>query len=323
MDSQDSSHPLGECITTFLVFCELGKNSADNTLENYKRYLKKFSNFLGENTPVAEITLQKVEDFRLHLARQKNPRTGDRITLKTQSYHLIALRAFLKFLQKRDIQSFAPEKIELPKIPERDIEHLDHEEVERLFGAVDTERLVGKRDMAILTTLFSTGLRVSELCSLNRDEVNVERGEFAVRGKGRKVRVVFLTPLATAAIQQYLEARDDGTQPLFIAYARKSKNVVGGRGAIHRAHGNENTHDRRLTRGVVEEIVRKYTYAAGIIKKVTPHTLRHSFATTLLKNGADLRSVQIMLGHASITTTQIYTHLTDTHLKKVHEEFHK
>lgn len=305
---------LGKCIEDFLIFCEVGKNASDKTLENYRRYLKKFSSFLGEETPVEEITLEKVEDFRLFLARQKNERTGDRILLKTQNYHLIALRAFLKFLQKRDIKSFTPEKIELPKIPERDIEHLEREEVERLFLAVDTSTLLGKRDMAILTTLFSTGLRVSELCSLHKNEINIERGEFAVRGKGRKVRVVFLTPLAGEKIQEYLNARGDSSAPLFIAHARKS-----GKGAVNRA----TTDDRRLTRGVVEEIVKKYALRAGIVKKVTPHTLRHSFATTLLKNGADLRSVQMMLGHASITTTQIYTHLTDTHLKKVHEKFHQ
>jgi len=302
---------LGALVKDFLIFCEIGKNQSDKTLENYQRYLKSFVDFFGGERMTEEITLTDVENYRLYLARRKTAK-DERLQIKTQNYYLIALRAFLKFLHKRDIAALSPEKIELPKIPERHIEFLSREEVEQIFSSVNSETPSGKRDAAILETLYSTGLRVSELCKLNRAEVNVKTREFAVRGKGQKVRIVFLTEKAAAKIADYFAARNDNCAPAFIAHAHKSQDKIG-----------MDSNDRRLSRVVVENIVRKYTRLAGIVKKVTPHTLRHSFATVLLQNGADLRSVQMMLGHSSITTTQIYTHLTDQHLKEVHEKYHK
>jgi site-specific recombinase XerD len=313
---EKSSVSVGALIEDFLIFCEIGKNLSENTLQNYRRYLKKFAVFVGEDFAADCIGLEEIEKFRLFLAREKN-RFHERNTLKTQNYHLIALRAFLKFLQIRDVSSFSPEKIELPKISERSIDFLDREEVERIFSAVDTSSLIGLRDCAILETLFSTGLRVSELCQIDKIHVNIERGEFSVRGKGSKIRVVFLTQEAKEKIQLYLNTREDDAPVLFAAHARKSYLE----GKRKKERGEKDI--QRLSRGVVASIVQKYAKMAGIIKKVTPHTLRHSFATTLLKNGADLRSVQMLLGHSSITTTQIYTHFTDAHLKEVHNKYLK
>ncbi len=307
--SQSTS--LSQWIEDFLIFCEIGKNQSDHTLQNYKRYLKRFEEFYGADKNPEKIILQDVEDYRLFLARQKT-KSGERISVKTQTYYLIALRAFLKFLHKRDVKTLSPEKIELPKIPERHIEFLSREEVGQIFAQVDDSTSIGKRDAAILETLYSTGLRVSELCNLNCEAINTQTKEFSVRGKGQKVRIVFLTQKAAEKIETYFKARNDNCKAAFISHAKKSEKSIG---------IDEN--DRRLSRNVIENIVRKYARLAGIIKKATPHTLRHSFATTLLQNGADIRSVQMMLGHSSITTTQIYTHLTDQHLKDVHEKYHK
>lgn len=312
----NSPKSIGELVEDFLIFCEIGKNLSENTLRNYRHYLKKFVLFIGNEHSAESITLEEIEKFRIALSREKN-RFQERNSLKTQGYHLIALRAFLKFLQVRDIPSLSAEKIELPKTPERSIDFLEREEVERIFSSIDTKSLIGLRDAALLETLFSTGLRVSELCQINKLHVNLERGEFSVRGKGAKVRVVFLTPEAREKIKNYLEARRDNSPALFAAHARKSATEA----LKKQKHGEKDA--QRLTRGVVANIVQKYSQIAGIVKKVTPHTLRHSFATTLLKNGADLRAVQMLLGHASITTTQIYTHLTDTHLKEVHKKYLK
>lgn len=291
-------------IDDFLIFCEVGKNLSNHTLQNYRHWLYRFADFLGNNKKVDEISLNDVQNFRLKLNRTIT-RSGKNMGIKTQTYHLIALRSFLKYLQKNDIKSLAPEKIDLPKIPERTVEFLSNKEVQKIFNTVDTESIIGLRDIAILHTLFSTGLRVSELCSLNRDNVNTKTKEFAIRGKGSKMRIVFLTNTAAEKIEKYLNSRDDVTSPLFASHAKKSKNEI----------DNEK---RRLSRGVIENIVAKYARLAGIMKKVTPHTLRHSFATTLLLNGADIRAVQTMLGHTSIKTTQIYTHITDQHLREVH-----
>ncbi|MBI5415153.1 tyrosine-type recombinase/integrase [Candidatus Peregrinibacteria bacterium] len=306
-----SSKSLEKLVDDFLIFCEIGKNQSDNTLENYRRYLRRFLDFYGKEKSAESLSLNVIEEYRLFLSRQKT-KFGERLSVKTQSYYLIALRAFLKFLHKRDIDTLSPEKIELPKIPERHIDFLSLDEIEQIFRSALSETIIGKRDAAILETLYSTGLRVSELCHLNRDEVNTKTREFGVRGKGRKVRIVFLTEKAATKIEEYLKCRDDNCKAAFISYSKKSGKEIG-----------LNPNDRRLSRNVVENIVQKYAKLAGILKKVTPHTLRHSFATTLLQNGADLRSVQMMLGHSSITTTQIYTHVTDAHLKEVHEKYHK
>ena len=298
---------LSEWAEDFLIFCEVGKNLSENTLQNYRRSMTKFQKFLDIFSEISEfsgfcedIDMSIIEKYRLSLAREINPRNNQKISIKTQSYHLITLRSFFKFLQKRDVLSYSPEKIELPKLPERHIEFLEREEVERIFESALQDPRNGIRDFAILLTLFSTGLRVSELCNLQREEMNIERGEFSVRGKGGKVRVVFLNESSKLALQKYYEISGKKTGPLFLSKTQK-----------------------KLTRATIASLVKKYSLLAGIVKKVTPHTLRHSFATTLLKNGADLRAIQMMLGHSSITTTQIYTHISDTHLKEVHQKFLK
>lgn len=295
-------------IKNFLEYCEVTKNQSEKTIENYKHYLTRFTEFIESkkqpNLTPDKITLKLINDYRLFLNRY-----GEGLSAKTQSYHIIALRAFLKYLIKNDVKTLAPEKIELPKIPERTVEVLSREEIERLFEAVDRGNLAGARDLAILETLYSTGLRVSELAKLNRSQVDLKRKEFAVRGKGRKPRIVFLSEKAVKTIENYLDKRTDNFEPLFISL-KKSKDITGGE-------------KRRLSTVSIQSIVSKYARKAGIIKKVTPHTLRHSFATQLLINGADIRSVQELLGHASITTTQIYTHVTNKALRETHEKFHK
>ena len=300
---------LSALIQQFLIHAEVDKNQADKTLENYRHYLGRFLKFAGEIEANA-IDYTLVQNYRLHLNRFEE--NGKSLSKKTQNYHVIALRAFLKYLQKNDIETLSAEKIELAKIPERTVDFLTREEVEEIMKQVDVSQEIGLRDRAILECLYSTGLRVSELCSLNRDQVNLKTREFAVRGKGRKMRIVFLSERAEEWIGQYLKLRSDNYESLFISYSRKSKDKVD-------LDGGES---RRLQRDTIEAIVAKYRRLAGIVKKVTPHTLRHSFATQLLQNGADIRSVQEMLGHSSITTTQIYTHLTNQRLKEVHQKFH-
>ena len=310
---------LSEVVTDFLEHAEIGKNQAKKTIENYNHYLGRFVKWFGGEKEPSAINLESVQNFRLYLNRLSDKHGGQLLTIKTQNYHIIALRAFLKYCIKNDIKTLAPEKIDLSKIPERTVEYLGREELERLFEVVkisagrgDKGRIRSLRDEAILETLYSTGLRVSELCSLNRPQVDLERREFMVRGKGKKPRIVFLSDRAVAAIEAYLLARDDNFDPLFLNYkkGKKDDDITMGE-------------KRRLSTVMVEYLVRGYARRAGIIKKVTPHVLRHSFATELLINGADIRSVQEMLGHASITTTQIYTHLTNKRLKEVHEKFHK
>lgn len=312
------------CVNKYLEYVEITKNQSLKTLENYRHYLGRFCGFMGDNCRVEEITLDKVQSFRLFLNRMVDERGEPLLSVKTQNYHIISLRAFLKWCVKNDIPSLSPEKVDLSKIPERTVEYLDRDELERMFAVVDTADLRGLRDMAILETLYSTGLRVSELVSLNRDQVDLDRCEFMVRGKGRKPRIVFLSGRASEAIRRYLAARHDNFDPLFLNYGRgrgdKSGAVNGGSGEAGDITLGEK---RRLSTVMIQYLVRGYARKAGIIKKVTPHVLRHSFATEMLINGADIRSVQEMLGHASITTTQIYTHLTNKRLREVHERYHK
>lgn len=304
---------LSEAIRQFLEHCEIEKNQSKRTLTNYQHYLGRFLDF-ADDIELEKISLSLVKKYRLFLNRYEF-RPHEPLSIKTQNYHVIALRAFLKYCTKQDWQTLEPEKIELSKIPDRTVEYLTRDELERLFEAVDTSTIVGLRNRAIMEFLYSTGLRISELTSLNRDQINLERGEFQVRGKGRKMRIVFLSERAKMWINDYLAMRDDGYEPLFLNHrrARKKKD-----GAIEMKGEH-----RRLTEYTIQEMVRKTAYEAGIVKKVTPHVLRHSFATELLINGADIRSVQDMLGHASITTTQIYTHLTNQKLREVHEKFHR
>lgn len=294
----------------FLAYLEVEKNRSLSTTFNYNRYLTRFIEFAISNgvTKPEQITLELVQKWRLHLARQKNQK-GQELKKITQAYHVIALRAFLKYLAKRDIKTLAAEKIELPKIQRASVDFLDGEEIARLLEAPSTKDPVGIRDRAILETLFSTGLRVSELVSLNRDKINIERGEFSVRGKGGKERLVFLSDTAKYWLSRWLALRQDDFPSLFIPITKKGKPIKKGK-------------EVRLTARSVERLVKKYALKAGITKNIVVHTLRHSFATDLLMSGADLRSVQQLLGHSSITTTQIYTHITNQQLREVHRAFH-
>jgi len=296
---------LSELERQFLEYLEVEKNRSVKTVENYDRYLRRFFQLSGAAKP-ADITDELVRTFRLRLARIEGE---DQKPLKkqTQLYHLIALRSFLKYLAKRDVKSLAPEKVELGKMPAREIQFLEFDELARLLAAPKGAAFEALRDRAILELLFSTGLRVSELVSLDRETVDMKKGEFSVRGKGDKIRVVFLSDTAKAALARWLDARKDPDPALFI----RIRTIKATRDS-----------DLRLTARSIERIVRHYATAAGIVKKVTPHGLRHAFATDLLQGGADLRSVQMMLGHAQITTTQIYTHFTDKTLGEIHKKFH-
>lgn len=295
----------------FLEHAEIAKNQSRKTLENYHHYLGRFLKWAGD-IDLQTLNLEKIQQFRLFLNRLENKKGKPLLSIKTQNYHIIALRAFLKYCIKNSVQTLAPEMIDLSKNPDRIVEYLGREELERLFQSVDLQKIQGLRDKAILETLYATGLRVSELAGLNRNQIDLERLEFLIQGKGRKNRIVFLSQRAAEAIKSYLKMRDDNFEPLFLNYRRSRK--------IQDISLGEK---RRLSTVMVERLVRNYARKAGIIKKVTPHVLRHSFATELLINGADIRSVQEMLGHASITTTQIYTHLTNKRLKEVHQKFHK
>ncbi len=300
----------------FLEYLEIERNRSKMTLRNYDHYLKRFVDFCAKQgvTEPEDIDAELVRSFRLHLNRLVEQ--GSPLKTITQSYHLICLRSFLKYLAKRDVKSLAAEKIELPKSPSRQVEFLNIEEVQRLIEATKSEKnkLTRLRDHGILEMLFSTGLRISELTNLKQDQVNLKRGEFSVRGKGDKLRVVFLSPAATEAIEKYLEAREDNSKSLFIRHKAKE--------SVEKQIESQGEAVTGLTPRSVQRIIKKYAQVAGIVKTITPHTLRHSFATDLLANGADIRAVQEMLGHASISTTQIYTHLTNKRLKDIHEQFH-
>lgn len=297
-------------IIKFLEHCEISRNLSPKTVENYHHYLKRFSTFVGNIKP-SDLTLEKIHDFRVYLNRLKDL-NAEPLSIKTQNYHIIALRAFLKYLIKNDIETLAPEKIDLSKIPERSVEYLSREELEHLFEIADGKSKKNLRDRAILETLYSTGLRISELVNLNRNQINLERGEFMVRGKGRKPRIVFLSKRAIFYLKRYLDTRKDNLPPVFVNYGRTRNKT---------AHTPLEV--RRLTAYTIQEIIREFGHKAGIIKKVTPHVIRHSFATELLLNGADIRSVQEMLGHSSITTTQVYTHITDKKLREIHQKYHR
>jgi len=293
--------------TDFLEYLELEQNRSQKTIANYDHYLTRLSDYAGD-IAVTDIDAELIRKWRLWLNRL-GTNTSDELGKTTQNYHLIALRSFLKFCSKRGIAALSPEKIELARTQRKQVTWLDEDELERIFAQPDTSKLAGIRDRAILELLFSSGLRVSELVNLDKDHINLKRREFMVRGKGQKDRPIFISPESADWLQKYLDARKDNTRPLFIRYAGNKQVDLSG-----------NYH--RLTARSVQRLVAHYALAAGITKHVSPHTLRHSFATNLLMNGADLRSVQAMLGHSNIATTQIYTHVTDPHLKKVHEEFH-
>jgi site-specific recombinase XerD len=293
--------------TDFLEYLELEQNRSQKTIANYDHYLTRLIDFAGD-IKVEDIDVELVRKWRLWLNRL-GTNTSDEMGKLTQNYHLIALRSFLKFCAKRDWPALSAEKIELAKTIRKQVTFLNEEELERLFAQPDMSTLAGVRDRAILELLFSSGLRVSELTGLDRDHINLKRREFMVRGKGQKDRPIFISEAAAACIEQYLNRREDTARPLFVRYSgRKTVDLSG------------NFH--RLTARSIQRLVARYALLAGITKHVSPHTLRHSFATDLLMNGADLRSVQAMLGHSNIATTQIYTHVTDPHLRAVHEKFH-
>lgn len=302
--------PLQQLINDFLEYLEIEKNVSKLTIRNYKHYLSRFLGFVTSHIPSPEaldITPEIVRQYRLYLSRFSDKHD---LTLKrvTQNYHLIALRSFLKYLVRKGKKALAPETIELGKAESRSIKFLERDAIERLLNMPEISKPQGMRDKAILEMLFSTGLRVSELVGLNRDSVNLDRREFGVIGKGKRPRVVFLSEKAADWVKRYLASRQDTTKPLFIRYSGKKPTE---------------SESLRLTSRSVQRLVEKYVAKARLPIKITPHGLRHSFATDLLSGGADLRAIQELLGHKNVSTTQVYTHLTNPQLRQIHEKFHR
>jgi len=293
--------------TDFLEYLEIEQNRSQKTIANYDHYLTRLHDFAGD-IKVSEIDDELIRKWRLWLNRL-GTNTSDELGKSTLNYHLIALRSFLKFCAKRNMPAISADKIELARTRRKQVTFLNEDELARVFEQPDVSTLPGLRDRAILELLFSSGLRVSELVGLDKDHINLKRREFMVRGKGQKDRPIFISAEAANWISNYLDRRDDTSRPLFMRYSGTKKVDLSG-----------NFH--RLTVRSVQRLVAHYALLAGITKHVSPHTMRHSFATDLLMNGADLRSVQAMLGHSNIATTQIYTHVTDPHLRAVHEKFH-
>src|SRR3989344_3959776 len=291
----ETKSKLQKYLRQFLEYLEIERNRSKLTLRNYDHYLSRFISYSSEQgiTDPKDLDADTVRTYRLYLNRLSE--NNKSLKVVTQAYHLIALRSFLKYLSKRDIKTLAPEKIELPKVPSRTVEFLEPEEIDRLIEATKDEKdeLTRLRDDAILTTLFSTGLRISELVGLKQDSINLKRGEFTVRGKGDKLRLVFLSDEAVEKLKKYLDARKDNSKPLFIRHDHKT--------SVEKQIESFDKNFKGLTARSVQRMIKKYAILAGITKKITPHTLRHSFATDLLSNGADIRSVQEMLGHASIS----------------------
>lgn len=298
---------VSELVNDYIEHLEVEGGRSVKTAENYRLYLERFVEF-SEDVEVAHITSELIRKYRLWLNRYKNL-NDEELAIITQSYHLIALRGFLHYLSNRDIPTLSPDKIVLPKVSRKQVTFLYRDEINRLLDQIDLATDQGLRDRAIIELLFSSGLRVSELVGLDRDHVNTKRREFMVRGKGQKDRPVFISQAAATHIENYLDHRSDSLPPLFISYSRNvSPNTSG--------------NYRRLTARSVQRMLSHYARLAGITKHVSPHTMRHSYATDLLMNGADIRSVQSMLGHSNISTTQVYTHVTDEHLREIYEQFH-
>lgn len=298
------THYLSDTIIDFLEYLEIEQNRSQKTIANYHHYLMRLVEFAGD-PDVVKITTETVRKWRLWLNRLNN----GTVSITTQNYHLIALRSFLKFCSKREITTLAPTKIELARTRRKQVTFLNQDELEALFAQPDVNTKIGLRDRTILELLFSGGLRVSELVALDTTHVSTKRREFTVRGKGQKDRPIFMSKNTAQWIEHYLSKRTDSSLALFVRYGGNKQ--------------QDTTGDfLRITTRSVQRLVQHYAKLAGITKKVSPHTLRHSFATDLLMNGADIRSVQTMLGHSDISTTQIYTHVTDPHLKEVHEKFH-
>lgn len=298
-------------VDQFLEYMEVEKGASPLTIRNYKHYLTRFIHWLNDENirqKLEDINQEVVREYRVYLSRLSDGKGGT-LSRKTQGYHVIALRSFLRWLLKNDYKVMSPDKIDLPKIQDRQIKFLNGEQVDRLLNAPSLSKIQGKRDKAILEVLYSTGLRVSELVKLNRDKIDLKRREFSIVGKGGRARIVFLSQRAAQWVQKYLDAREDRYNPLFIRHKGKMDPSVG-------------DESMRLTARSIQRMIKKYTRKVNITVDVTPHVLRHSFATDLLRAGADLRSVQEMLGHKNVSTTQIYTHVTNRQLKDVHSAFH-
>lgn len=307
-----SSNEISKKVDEYLEYLEVEKGSSPLTIRNYRHYLNRFINFLEKERirmNLVDINPEIVRQFRVHLSRLPGYKGQGVMGRKTQGYHAIALRSFLRWLIKNDYKVMSPDKIDLPKIAERQVKFLAGDEIERLLNAPTLSTINGKRDKAILEVLYSTGLRVSELTKLNREEINLDRREFGVVGKGGRARVVFLSKRAAEWVDKYLGSRDDHFKPLFIRH----------KGRVEPVTPDEKM---RLTPRSIQRMIKKYVRKIKLPVDATPHVLRHSFATDLLMAGADIRSVQEMLGHKNIQTTQIYTHVTQKHLKDIHEAFH-
>jgi len=312
--SNKDEHYLSEMIIDFIEDVELKHPDSKHTPRNYNLYMERLVEFAGDIL-VSEINAELIRRYQLWLMHYVDSQ-GRELKPITQNYHLIALRSFLKYCGKRDIQTYDAAKVELgKKVARKQVSWLTLDEVSRLIDAIDINKASGLRDKAIVMLLFSGGLRVSELCGLDREHINLKRLEFTVRGKGKKDRLIFISPAAATAIEQYLCSRNDSVKPLFL---NESRNV-----AMDTTSPKKKDEERRLSPRSVQRIVNNYTKLAGITKHVSPHTLRHSFATGLLENGADIRWVQEMLGHSNIATTQIYTHLTSPRLHEIHDKYHR
>jgi len=308
-----AKHDLDTLIQNFLEYLEIEKNASKLTIRNYGFYLNRFASWMEEKHPktsVKKLTTSMVREYRAYLSRIKDTKTGDPLKQVTQGYHIIALRSFLRFLIRNDFDTLSPEKIDLPRGESRSLKFLERDHIRDLLDCIDINNEIGLRDRALLEMLFSTGLRVSELVKLNREAINVKTRELGIIGKGGRARIVFLSDSCIFWLGKYVEARHDSYSPLFIRYSREKS-------------GLNNGEKMRLTARSVQRAIKKYVRKARIPVDATPHTLRHSFATDLLSNGADLRSVQEMLGHKNVSTTQIYTHVTNPRLKEVHKKFHQ
>ena len=306
---------ISDLIEDFLEHLEIESGRSQKTVENYRLYLERFleiaSGILNkDDIKASDINKEVLRKYRLKLNRYGSDNGGDDLKTITQAYHLIALRGFFKYLSRREIKSLDPSLIELPHVVRKQVTFLHFDEVEDMLEQIDLSTESGLRDRAIIELLYSGGMRVSELVGLNRDSINLARREFMVRGKRSKDRPIYISKTCAERVADYLDARTDSLPALFLNNSRNTQAV------------DTSGDYRRITARSVERIVEKYARMAGITKHVSPHTLRHSFATDLLMNGADIRAVQSMLGHADISTTQIYTHVTDAHLKEVHEKFH-
>jgi len=299
-------------VDEFLEYIEIEKNLSPLTIRDYRHYLNNFIKWTSSNSSISrpqDLTLEKVRKYRVYLAHYNSPNGNLPLKKVTQNYYIIALRSFLRYLVRKDLPVVTPEKIELPKTESRSLKFLDRDQLERLLAQPDISTESGLRDKVIMEMLFSTGLRVSELVKLNMDQINLERREFGVIGKGGKARVVFLSDRAAIWLEKYMAKRSNEAKALCIRYSGNQEPA-------------ENSEKLRLTTRSVQRLLEKYVRKAKLPVKATPHVLRHSFATDLLMNGADLRSVQEMLGHKNVSTTQIYTHVTNAHLRDVHKGFH-